>query len=531
MTPPSDVPSPSSPTKTRRSARSRVRTILALGGLAALCLAVGLPILGGVAPALLPDRPGPASDLDPLRLTPVAARAGRSANASALYAQHCAACHGANLDGGMGGSLVDGEWKHGGTDADLRDAIREGHPDMGMEGWKDELSEEQVRALVIFIREAEKRAAERRATQPRPDRDRVIRTELHDYRVQTIIDAGLNIPWDLSFLPDGRMLICERPGQLRIASPDGKLQPRPVTGLPPVVHRGQGGLMVAEPHPDYTEPGNGWIYLGFATNAPAGGRGRACMTAIARGRITDDGRWTDNQWIYQPDRRWLSTSGRHFGTQIVFKNGYVYFPIGDRGSRQLAQRTDTPHGAMHRLHDDGRVPEDNPFTGKPDAIASIWSYGHRNPQGVAIDPRDGRIYATEHGPRGGDELNAIQKGANYGWPEVTHGMEYSGRPITDQTSAPRFQDPVIHWTPSIAPCGLTFYTGDRFPEWKNDLFAGALVEREIQRIRIVDGKVVQQETIMEGLGRVRAVVDGPDGALWVVLNDPDHIVRFTPLDE
>jgi glucose/arabinose dehydrogenase len=212
----------------------------------------------------------------------------------------------------------------------------------------------------------------------------------------------------------------------------------------------------------------------------------------------------------------------------VFDDGYVYFVVGERGGWQEAQDLARPNGKIFRLHDHGGVPNDNPFVDQENALPGIWSYGHRNPQGFDRDPRDGTFYSTEHGPRGGDELNRIERGANYGWPVITYGMNYNGKPITHLTQKEGMEQPVIHWTPSIAVCGLDFYEGDRFPNWTNDLFAGALRKEEVRRLRIKNGRVVEQEVVLKNIGRVRDVADGPDGAIYVLLNQPDRVIRLVP---
>jgi glucose/arabinose dehydrogenase len=285
-------------------------------------------------------------------------------------------------------------------------------------------------------------------------------------------------------------------------------------------------------HPDYAD--NGWIYLAFADGwrDEAGDDDKPrvrTLTAVVRGRIRDH-RWVDQEWIWKGDRAYYTSAGIHFVTRIVFDRGHVFFVIGERDGWHEAQDLTRPNGKIFRLHDDGRVPRDNPFVDDPECVPGIWSYGHRNPQGLDLDPRDGSLYSTEHGPRGGDELNLVLKGHNYGWPVITYGMNYDGTPITAQTSRPGMDQPVIHWTPSIAACGLDFYTGDKFPGWKNDLFAGALRPEEVRRLRIRDQKVVEQEVILKNLGRVRDVADGPDGFIYVLLNSPDSIIRLVPAE-
>ena len=441
-----------------------------------------------------------------------------------IYRMHCAACHGASFEGGQGGSLVDGEWKHGSSDEDITRSIAKGKPEFGMIPWEGVLTPEQIRGLVIFFREKEKQALVKGVEFPVPTADKVVKTKLHDYRIETLMSEGLKNPWAIAFLPDGRKLVTEKSGRLRIVSADGKLDPLEIEGLPEVIEHGQGGLLEVALHPDFSK--NGWVYLGLSDGTRGDG-GVRCTTAVVRGRIKDH-RWTDQEWIYRPEEKFRSGSGAHFGTRFVFADGYIYFVIGERGGMMEAQDLSRPSGKVFRLHDDGREPADNPFVANKEAIAGIWSYGHRNPQGLAMDPRDGSLYDTEHGPRGGDELNLILPGRNYGWPVVTYGMNYDGTPMVANTEKEGIERPLTYWVPSIAVCGLDFYAGEKFPKWKNDLLAGALAQQEVRRIRIVDRKIVDQEIILKNIGRVRDVAAGPDGLIYVVLNQPDRIVRLLP---
>ena len=439
-----------------------------------------------------------------------------------LYSQHCAGCHGVKFEGGVGGSLVDGEWKHGSSDAEIYKSIAKGNLQMGMTPWEDVLSADQIRSMVIFLREKEKQTLTKGIEFPKPSPDKVTKTELHNYRIETLVDKGLKNPWAIAFLPDGRYLVTEKAGRLRLVGKNGDLDPQEIKGLPHVVEHGQGGLMEVALHPDYQK--NGWVYLGFAD----GERGeKSCITAVVRGRIKDH-EWTDQEWIYRPDPKFRSSAGVHFGTRFVFDKGYLYFPIGERGGMMEAQKLSSPVGKVFRLHDDGRVPKDNPFVKNKDALPGIWSLGHRNPQGLTIDPRDGAIYSTEHGPRGGDELNLIQPGLNYGWPVITYGMNYNGTPMVAITEKEGMEQPLTYWVPSIAACGLDCYTGDKFPKWKYDLFAGGLAQQEVRRIRMKDRKVVSQEIVLKNIGRVRDVTGAPDGYIYVVLNGPDRIIRMVP---
>jgi glucose/arabinose dehydrogenase len=467
----------------------------------------------------------------PMLLVLSASVSAQKMKVDALYGQYCSGCHGKNFEGGQGGVLVDGEWKHGSTDADLYRSIAKGNLQLGMTPWESVLTPDQIRSLVIFLREKEKQTLAKGMDFPKPSPDKVTKTELHDYRIEMVVENGLKNPWAIAFLPDGRRLVTEKSGKLRFVSKDGKLDPEPVEGTPAVIEHGQGGLMEVALHPDYRR--NGWVYLGFSDGTrekrPDGKDEVRCITSVVRGRIKGH-QWSDPQWIYRADPKFRSGAGVHFGTRFVFDKGYIYFVVGERGGMMEAQSLARPNGKIHRLHDDGRVPKDNPFVKDKDALPSIWSYGHRNPQGLAMDPRDGRLYSTEHGPRGGDELNLIKPAANYGWPVITYGMNYDGTPMVSITEKEGMEQPLTYWVPSIAACGLDFYTGDKFPKWKNDLFAGGLAQQEIRRIRLENSKVVSQEIILKNIGRVRDVATGPDGFLYVILNGPDRLVRLIPAD-
>ena len=440
-----------------------------------------------------------------------------------LYRMHCAACHGANFEGGLGGSLVDGVWSHGDSDAEIARSIADGNPEFGMTPFRDVLSPDQVRAMVVFLREKEKQHRERTARPPLARPDAVVTTALHRYRMEVVAD-GLDVPWSIAFLPDGDFLVAERPGTLLRLSADGRKRTA-IRGTPAVLHHGQGGLMEAALHPQFAR--NGWIYLAFTEGDRADGKTRA-MTAIVRGRLRGDA-WVDEEEIWRADRRFYGGSGVHFGSRIVFDEaGFLYFVIGERGGWHEAQDLARPNGKIYRVHDDGRVPADNPFVDTPGALPGIWTYGHRNPQGLAFDRRTGDLYSTEHGPRGGDEFNLIRRGANYGWPVISHGIHYNGTPFTALTEKEGMEQPVLHWTPSIAACGLAFYDGDAFPDWRGQFFAGALAQQEVRRLKVENRRVVEEEVILKNAGRVRDVRVGPDGLLYLALNEPHRIVRLRP---
>jgi glucose/arabinose dehydrogenase len=441
------------------------------------------------------------------------------ADVDTTWAETCASCHGADLTGGQAPSLLDDEWSFGGDDASVGLSIREGHPDAGMPAFGEALSDQEIRALVIFIREKRAAWSREQTTFARPEGDAVVESEKHAFRVETVV-GGLEIPWSIAFLPDGRMLVTEKAGRLRIVE-DGRLLPGPVDGTPEVWSQGQGGLMDVAVHPDYEK--NGWIYLSYSDPGPDD----SAMTAVVRGRLRD-GRWVDEETLFRAPVELYRKGHVHFGSRLVFDGkGYLFFTIGERGHSDDAQDLTRPNGKVHRIHEDGRIPGDNPFVDEEGAIPSIWSYGHRNPQGLARDPLTGDLYDAEHGPRGGDELNLVLKGHNYGWPVITYGMNYDGTPITDLTAKEGMDQPVVHWTPSLAVCAIDFYAGDPFPGWRDNLFLSSLAAQELRRLEIEDRKVVHQEVLFKDIGRVRDVVSGPDGNIYVSL-EPGRVARLVP---
>ena len=350
----------------------------------------------------------------------------------------------------------------------------------------------------------------------------VIKTQEHDLRIAEIA-TGLEHPWGLAFLPDGRMLVTERPGRLRVIK-DGRLAAEPVAGLPPIEARGQGGLLDVALHPDFAE--NRLIYFSYAGSGEGG-----VSTEVARGKLADH-RLEDVQVIFRQQPK--SKTGRHFGSRLVFdRKGYLYITLGDRGDRQRAQRPDDHAGSVIRLHDDGRIPADNPFIGKQGWQPEKFTLGNRNIQGAALHPRTGELWAHEHGPQGGDEINVIRAGVNYGWPVITYGVNYViGTAIGEGTHKPGMAQPLYYWVPSIAPSGMTFYTGDRFPRWRGDLFVGSLKDRMLVRLSLDGEQVVGEERFLhDALGRIRDVRQGPDGLLYLLTDENDGaLVRLEPVN-
>ena len=334
------------------------------------------------------------------------------------------------------------------------------------------------------------------------------------------VTGGLEHPWGLAFLPDGRMLVTERPGRLRIVA-DGVLDPEPVAGVPEVWADGQGGLLDVALHPGFAE--NALVYLSYASADDDGD----AATAVARGRLVGT-RLEDVEEIYVALPR--DDGGRHFGSRLLFADGYLFVTAGERGEPDRAQDVGDPAGSVIRLHDDGRVPADNPFRGKAGARPELWSIGHRNPQGMALHPATGRIYAIEHGPKGGDELNLIEPGVNYGWPVITYGKSYIGFSIGEGTHKEGMAQPLHYWVPSISPSGLTIYDADRFPAWRGSVFAGALSGQLLVRLELDDGAVTVEERMLEDLEeRIRDVRQGPDGLLYLLTDHPDGmLLRLEP---
>jgi len=327
--------------------------------------------------------------------------------------------------------------------------------------------------------------------------------------------------WSMDFLGKDSILAVEKTGSLWRF--DAGKRSGPITGTPPVRFVGQAGLHSVKAHPDYNE--NGWIYLSFADATAQGS-----MTAIVRGRIRDN-RWVDQQVVYKAAPRFYLHSEAHYGSRLAFQGDYLYFSIGDRLQQDKAQDLGTPYGKIHRIFSDGRVPKDNPFVDRPGALPTIWSYGHRNPQGLTLHPQSGEVWATEHGPRGGDELNLILKGANYGWPSVTFGTNYDGTIISNETQRAGMEPPRTHWTPSIGVSALAFYNGAHFRTWDNQLLVASLARQELRLLRIESGNVTSQDVVIQGMGRMRDVIIGPDGNPYVVLNFPNGmILRLAPLD-
>jgi glucose/arabinose dehydrogenase len=352
-----------------------------------------------------------------------------------------------------------------------------------------------------------------------------VNSAVHRFQVETIAE-GFDHPWGVAKLPDGSYLVTERRGTMK-KIPAGGGPAVDIAGVPPVFAQGQGGLLDIILHPDYAE--NGWIYFSFSKPI-----GNGALTSVVRARL-DGNRLVDQETIFDPPADQATGGRNHFGCRIVFDGrGHLFFSLGDRGGPtnpdNLAQSLGSVTGKIHRIFDDGRIPPDNPFVGTEGAMPSIWAYGVRNPQGLVYDPATDRLWETEHGPRGGDELNLIRKGVNYGWPIVTHGINYSGTPISSLHTKAGMEDPVVEWTPVIAASGLALYRGDKFPRWRGNLFAGGLASQKLMRVQLNGTVVTRQEELLKGTGRIRDVRDFGDGFLYVLYDEPGKLVRLAPVD-
>jgi aldose sugar dehydrogenase len=345
-----------------------------------------------------------------------------------------------------------------------------------------------------------------------------IQTEKFKLKIDTLYTEFIN-PWGMAWLPDGTMLVTERKGEILVFK-DDKFTGTKLSGVPAVSEVNQAGLLDIAVHPKYAE--NGWIYLSYARKADKGE-----VLVISRAKLSGSA-LTDLQEIFVCNPEW--EGGRHFGSRIVFDDdGYLYFSNGDKGSRPMnAQELNNDHGKIHRINDDGSIPADNPFVNTPGASPSIWTYGNRNPQGMIYDKANNRIWAVEHGPKGGDELNLIEKGKNYGWPVISYGINYDGSILTELTEKEGMEQPVTYWVPSIATCGMALVTSDVYPEWKGNILVAGLAGMQIARVELDGTKYKSQETLLKDIGRVRQVSESPEGYIYAITEATSLLVKLVP---
>ncbi|MDO1447930.1 PQQ-dependent sugar dehydrogenase [Rhodocytophaga aerolata] len=325
-------------------------------------------------------------------------------------------------------------------------------------------------------------------------------------------------PWGMAWLPDGRLLVTEKSGEILVFKED-KYTGEKLSGVPKVSDAGQGGLLDIKLHPNYQS--NGWIYISYSKPVQGG-----ATTAIARFKLQGN-QVTEFSDIFTA-KPYISANF-HYGSRIVFdKDNFLFFSVGERGTQPKVQELNNDHGKIHRIFDDGRIPQDNPFSGQANANASIWTYGHRNPQGMVYDAANNLVWAVEHGPKGGDELNLIEKGKNYGWPKTSYGINYDGSVLTPNQELPGIENPVRYWVPSIAPCGMAIVTSDKYAAWKGNLLVGALAHRHIARVQLNGTKYVEEEKLLADMARFRSVAQSPDGYIYAITEGPGLLLKLMP---
>jgi glucose/arabinose dehydrogenase len=446
-----------------------------------------------------------------------------SQQAEVLYRTYCGGCHGGRLEGNSAPKLVKDKWVHGSTYGAIFKSVKLGIPNTEMKGWGNVLKDQQISSIVNFIIASQKAPAKKGASLPAR-----ITTAEYLLKVEKVDSGHTSTPWAIEFVDAKRALISEKPGKLMWLI-NGKLDTVSIQGLPAThTKSATGGFMDIALDPQYQQ--NGWVYLAYShTNADLQDANAPGMTRIIRGKIKGY-EWTNEQALFEVPDSLFVVGGDRWGCRFLFdKAGYLYFTIGDMGKAMASQDLSKPTGKVYRINADGSIPTDNPFINTPGALPAIFSIGNRNVQGIAQHPQTRDIWATEHGPRGGDELNILKKGANYGWPVITYGIDYSGKTVAEKTEQEGMEQPIVQWTPSIAVCPAEFITSPLFPKWKNSLMVGALAFEELRRLVIVNDKVTRQELVLKGWGRVRDIKTSPDGSLYVLLNKPDMIVRLTPV--
>lgn len=432
-----------------------------------------------------------------------------------VFSQYCSGCHGEKIE-----AFVDRSWKHGTTKQQVVASITNGYTDLGMPAWKGVVSAKDINLLADEITKYIGKVNDYKVSN-KPTSN-IFKSENMTVSLDTIA-TGFESPWGFAQLPNGNFLITDRVGVLYLV--DSKRNKTIINNAPNVLAEGQGGLLDIELHPKYAE--NGWVYLSYSKFKEENNE-KLTTTAIVRGKIKNN-ELTEVQEIFEASP--YTKTKHHFGSRIKFdKKGYLYVTVGERGmEKEFPQSTENDNGKVHRLHDDGSIPKDNPFVGKGKSRESIYSYGHRNPQGLALNPLTDEIWENEHGPRGGDEINLIRKGANYGWPVISYGINYDGKPITDISKKEGMEQPETYFTPSIAPSGMTFVNSDKYSAWKNSILIGSLRFNYLDRSIMKDNKITGHEKLLLNIGRMRNVEMGTDGYLYVAIENPGMVFRLMPV--
>ena len=457
--------------------------------------------------------------------------------ANEIYNTTCAACHGiTNQAGPSARALFATDFLSSRTDAQIVQVLTDGLPNTQNHSFKTLFFPDEIAQIPALLRI--RGGIVNRKVGPVPDiNGKAFQSQKANFKAETLA-KGFDQPWGMAFLPDGRIIFTERNGNIRFLNKDGSVS-EPVKGTPSVFVRQDGGMLDIALHPDFAR--NGWIYISYSTVLPgyqvqpgdeqAPNMAPPTMTYVVRGKVNANNEWVNQQMLFNPPADSFRVAADHYGSRFLFDGkGHFFWSMGERHDMQMSQNLASPLGKIHRLNDDGSIPRDNPFVNTPGALGSVWSFGHRNPEGLTFDPATGVFWETEHGPVGGDEVNVIEPGKNYGWGMATFGLE----PGIGRLHATGVTDPITHYNPSIGPAGITFYTGNRFPAWKGNLFVTGMVGQKLIRMEIKGRQIVSQETLLQDYGRVREVKMGPDGNIYLLLQnmngDPKggSIVRLVP---
>lgn len=439
---------------------------------------------------------------------------------ASTYETHCAGCHGAAMEGAQYTALKKERWIYAADERGIERIVTYGIAGTDMAAFKSLLSSQEIKAVVGYVLDQQDLSPEEVRTLPE-----TIQTKDYLLKVAALVSEGFrSSPWGIEFIDERRALITERRGGVRLMV-DGELHPAPIGGLPTPTQYGDSGMYDIAIDPEYET--TGWVYIAYvhALGDPSN-RDVPAMTRVIRGRIREH-QWVDQETIFQLPDDLHFARGSRWGSRLLFdQRGRLYFTIGDIGRNDEVQQLGKPGGKAYRILTDGGIPVDNPYAGRDDAIEAIFSIGNRNIQGLDQHPETGEIWAMEHGPMGGDELNILKAGANYGWPEVTYGLDYDGTIVSDLTHKDGMEQPVKYWTPSPGVSALVFYTGDLFPKWKNQALVGAMRFEEIKLLKLGASQVEEEEIFLKGYGRVRDITIGPDGAIYALLNNPHKVVRL-----
>ncbi|MFK8056010.1 MAG: PQQ-dependent sugar dehydrogenase [Saprospiraceae bacterium] len=449
----------------------------------------------------IPETPDPFAAFDSAKVT---------------YTTYCASCHGVQMQ-----AFVDRKWKNGSSAAELGTSIYNGFPDAGMPAWGQVLAEAEIDELVAYI-QAGIVQVEKYGFADVAVMSDTVQTKSLTFTIETVVD-GMEVPYSMAFLPGGDMLVTERGGEVFRVDPSGKTTE--LTGVPAVRAQVQGGMHNVLLHPDFAN--NQYVYLSYGALKKDGGK-KLTTTKVSRYKL-EGTKLTEEMTILEALP--YSKLGYHFGSVMHFDAaGQLFITVGDRGERDVNPQDLSRYGGkIHRVNDDGSIPTDNPFVKNDTAITSIYSYGHRNPQGMDIHPTTGAIWEHEHGPRGGDEINISLPGKNYGWPVISYGLNYDGTTFTNLLEKEGMEQPQHYWVPSIAPSGMTFVTSGKYGDWKGNLLVGSLRYKYLNLVRIEGERIVSEEPLMKNIGRLRFVTEGPDGFIYAGVESPGRVIRLRPL--